>query len=330
MKIAVLGAGAWGTAIAIHLAARHEIALWVRNPALCAEMRRTRTNSRYLPGFTLPDDLALEETLSAALSGAALVLVAVTSNGLRDTLARLKDAGCRAPVVWLCKGFETKSAKLPHQVHAEVLGAVAPHGVLSGPSFAEEVARGMPTALTLASPDSDLASATARELHSATLRVYSGADVTGVEVAGAVQNVMAIAAGVCDGLRLGLNARAALITRGLAEMTRLGVRLGGRPETFMGLAGVGDLVLTCTGDLSRNRRVGLKLGEGKALEAILNELGHVAEGVHTARAVMRLAGALGVDMPITGAVCRVLDEPAAARTAVQELLQRAPKAEYCN
>lgn len=327
MKIAVLGAGAWGTAIAIHLAARHETTLWMRSAALCAELRRTRTNSRYLPGFSLPPDLGLEDALPVAVSGAALALVAVTSNGLRDTLGRLQEARCKAPVVWLCKGFETERAKLPHEVHAEVLGEGAPHGVLSGPSFAEEIARGLPAALTLASPDAALASATARELHSATLRVYSAGDVTGVEVAGAVKNVMAIAAGICDGLRLGLNARAALITRGLAEMTRLGVRLGGRAETFMGLAGVGDLVLTCTGDLSRNRRVGLRLGEGNALQVILKELGHVAEGVHTARAVMRLAGALGVDMPITGAVCRVLDEPAAARTAVQELLQRAPKAE---
>jgi glycerol-3-phosphate dehydrogenase (NAD(P)+) len=231
-------------------------------------------------------------------------------------------------VVWLCKGFETEQAKLPHQVHAEVLGTAHAHGVLSGPSFAEEVARGLPTALTLASPDGEFARAMARELHSTTLRVYSGGDVAGVEVAGAVKNVMAIAAGICDGLALGHNARAALITRGLAEMTRLGVRLGGRAETFMGLAGVGDLVLTCTGDLSRNRRVGLRLGQGRALDMILGELGHVAEGVHTARAVMRLAGVLGVDMPITHAVCRILDDPAAANTAVQELLQREPKAEY--
>ncbi|HET9665085.1 MAG TPA: NAD(P)H-dependent glycerol-3-phosphate dehydrogenase, partial [Burkholderiales bacterium] len=187
---------------------------------------------------------------------------------------------------------------------------------------------GLPTALTLASVDAGFASATARELHGGALRVYSSGDVTGVEVAGAVKNIMAIAAGICDGLALGLNARAALITRGLAEITRLGVRLGGRVETFMGLAGVGDLVLTCTGDLSRNRRVGLRLAQGMALERILNDLGHVAEGVHTARAVARLAGELGVEMPITRAVCRVLEEPAAARVAVQELLQREPKAEY--
>jgi len=328
MKIVVLGAGAWGTAVAISLAPRHEVTLWMRDAGLCAEMRRARRNVRYLPGFELPANLALQSDLTAAVTDAKLVLIAVTSNGLREVLGRLKAAGCHAPVVWLCKGFETLASKLPHQVYATVMDKPVAHGVLSGPSFAEEVARGLPTALTLASPESDFARSTARELHGAALRVYSGNDVMGVEVAGAVKNVMAIAAGICDGLALGLNARAALVTRGLAEMTRLGVRLGGRVETFMGLAGVGDLVLTCTGDLSRNRRVGLALGEGKALEDVLERLGHVAEGVHSARAVRRLANALGVEMPITHAVCRILDDPAAARDAVQELLQREPKAEH--
>lgn len=328
MKIVVLGAGAWGTAVAISLAPRHEVTLWMRDTELCAEMRRTRRNGRYLPGFELPANLALQSDLAAAVSDAKLVLIAVTSNGLREVLERLRAAGRHAPVVWLCKGFETLDSKLPHQVYATVMNGPAAHGVLSGPSFAEEVARGLPTALTLASPDIDFARVTARELHGAALRVYSGNDVMGVEVAGAVKNVMAIAAGICDGLALGLNARAALVTRGLAEMTRLGVRLGGRVETFMGLAGVGDLVLTCTGDLSRNRRVGLALGEGRALEEVLERLGHVAEGVHSARAVRRLANALGVEMPITHAVCRVLDDPTAARDAVQELLQREPKAEH--
>jgi len=328
MKIAVLGAGAWGTAMSLSLAPRHQVTLWMRDAALAAAIRSSRTNARYLLGFVLPARLATDDDLAAAVSDAQLVLAAVTSNGLRETLMRLKDVRCTVPIVWLCKGFETVGAKLPHQVHAEVFGPSATHAVLSGPSFAEEVAHGLPTALTLASPDADFARATARELHSAALRVYSGGDVTGVEVAGAVKNVMAIAAGICDGLALGLNARAALITRGLAEMTRLGVRLGGRVETFMGLAGVGDLVLTCTGDLSRNRRVGLGLGQGKALDAILGELGHVAEGVYTARAVLRLAEEMAVDMPITRAVCRVLDDPAAARPTVQELLQREPKREY--
>ena len=328
MKIAVLGAGAWGTAISSHLAQRHEVTLWVRNAAHFAAMRSARSNERYLPGFTLSPGLTLDNELAAAVTGCELALVAVSTSGLRSTLRRLREAHGAAPVVWLCKGFEKDRAKLPHQVCAEELGASAPCGVLSGPSFAEEVARGLPTAVTLASSDPEFARAAARHLHSATLRVYSADDVIGVEVAGAVKNVMAIAAGICDGLDLGLNARAALITRGLAEITRLGVRLGGRIETFIGLAGAGDLVLTCTGDLSRNRRVGLRLARGEPLATILADLGHVAEGVYSAREVARLARELAVDMPITGAVCRVLDDPAAAGAAVKELLQREPKAEY--
>lgn len=328
MKIAVMGAGAWGTAIALALSARHEVILWMRSTESCTAIRATRINTRYLPGHRLPAALVLEHDPAAAVSKADLVLVAVTTAGLRETLGRLGSARCIAPIVWLCKGFEAARALLPHQIYAEVLGSGAAHGVLSGPSFAQEVANGLPTALTLASSDAAFAQTMARNLHGGALRVYSSGDVPGVEVAGAVKNVMAIAAGICDGLALGLNARAALITRGLAEVSRLGVRLGGRAETFMGLAGVGDLVLTCTGDLSRNRRVGLKLAQGVALDRILAELGHVAEGVHTAREVARLAQQLGVDMPITRAVCRVLENPASAAAAVQDLLQREPKAEY--
>jgi glycerol-3-phosphate dehydrogenase (NAD(P)+) len=328
MKIAILGAGAWGTAIGIHLAQRHEVALWVRDAAQWSAMRSARSNERYLPGFTLPPDLVLQNDFASAVSRRELALVAVTTGGLRSTLRRVRQARCVMPLVWLCKGFEQPHAKLPHQVYAEELDDGTPHGVLSGPSFAEEVARGLPAAVTLASNDTEFARTAARELHDATLRVYSGDDVVGVEVAGAVKNVMAIAAGICDGLQLGFNARAALITRGLAEIMRLGVRLGGRMKTFMGLAGAGDLILTCTGDLSRNRRVGLKLAQGVPLASILDELGHVAEGVYSAREVARLAGELGIDMPITGAVCRVLDDPAAAAAAVEELLQREPKAEY--
>ena len=266
MKIAVLGAGAWGTAISISLAARHDMTLWVRDAAQCTAMRAAGSNARYLPGFTLPVNIGLETQLAAAVQGSDVVLLAVTTTGLRETLARLRGAGSRAPVAWLCKGFEREHAKLPHQVCAEELDSTIPCGALSGPSFAEEVARGLPTALTLASSDSHLAQSLARELHGPMLRVYTSDDVIGVEVAGAVKNVMAIGAGICDGLALGLNARAALMTRGLAEMTRLGVRMGGRIETFMGLAGIGDLILTCTGDLSRNRRVGLALARGAGLE----------------------------------------------------------------
>ncbi len=326
MNIAVLGAGAWGTAISVHLAARHKVTLWARDAAQAAAMQASRYNNRYLPGISLPPPVAVSADLGVALGGATLALAAMTTAGLRDVLLRIQSAGCNAPVVWLCKGFEREHALLPHQVCAAALPQ-ATSGVLSGPSFAEEVARGQPTALTLASTDTAFARGTARELHGGSLRVYSSSDVVGVEVAGAVKNVMAIATGICDGLQLGLNARAALMTRGLAEISRLGVALGGRAETFMGLAGVGDLILTCTGDLSRNRRVGLKLAQGKPLAEILAELGHVAEGVYSAREVARIAKQRGIDMPITDAVCRVLDAPQSAAQVARELLSRDPKSE---
>ena len=327
MKIAVLGGGAWGTGISIHLARRHDVALWVRDAARCRAMADAGMNQRYLPGLPIPSRVRLGHELAPVLAGCELVLVAVSTAGLRSTLRQLRETGCGAPVLWLCKGFERESGKLPHQVCAEDLDAGVARGVLSGPTFSEEVARGLPAAITLATTDRDLAQFLAAELHSSTLRVYTSDDVVGVEVAGAVKNVMAIAAGICDGLALGLNARAALVTRGLAEMTRLGVRLGGRAETFMGLAGLGDLILTCTGDLSRNRRVGLALARGATLDNILAELGHVAEGVYTAREVMRVARSLPVDMPITAAVNAVLFEGVAPSTAVTALLGREPRAE---
>lgn len=328
MRIAVLGAGAWGTAIGVNLCARHEVRLWARDAAQVAVLRVNRVNLRYLPGFNLPPALTLEGDLARALDGAELALVAVTTNGLRATLRAVRATARSVPLVWLCKGFESGQAKLPHQICAEELPDSVPRAVLSGPSFAEEVARGLPAALTLASGHSGFSRNAARALHGATLRVYLSEDVVGVETAGAVKNVIAIAAGVSDGLELGLSARAALITRGLAEVTRLGVALGGRPETFMGLAGAGDLILTCTGNLSRNRTVGLKLALGEPLAAVLAGLGHTAEGVHTARAVAGLAQKLAVEMPITRAVCRVLDDPREARAAVQELLAREQKTEY--
>lgn len=327
MKVAVLGAGAWGTAISVSLSRHHTVVLWARDAGQCHALSATRRNERYLPGFDLPAAIAVTEQLADAVAGCDMILVATTTAGLRATLKQVKAAGSAAPAIWLCKGFEAPSAQLPHQIAAEELPAATLRAVLSGPSFAVEVARGLPTALTLASSDADFAAHAARELHHAVLRIYSSDDVTGVEVAGAVKNVMAIATGISDGLKLGYNARAALMTRGLAEITRLGLRLGGRLETFMGLAGVGDLFLTCTGELSRNRNVGLKLAQGAELHQVLRELGHVAEGVYTARAVHRLAHELGIDMPITRAVCRIMDEGIAPREAVQELLQRDPKPE---
>jgi glycerol-3-phosphate dehydrogenase (NAD(P)+) len=327
MKITVLGAGAWGTAISIVLARRHEVTLWVRNASLLEMMRATRVNQRYLPGFELPPALRLAGEIPGALAQAELTLIAVATNGLRETLRLAKKSDRSRALIWLCKGFESQHARLPHEVFIEELRG-GRGGVLSGPSFAEEVARGLPAALTLASGDAAFALQSAQALHSSTMRVYLSDDVTGVEVGGAVKNVMAIAAGISDGLALGFNARAALITRGLSEMTRLGVALGGRAETFRGLTGMGDLILTCTADLSRNRRVGLALARGERIEAILSNLGHTAEGVYTARAIARLARERSVDMPITRAVCRVLDEPGKARAAVQELLAREQKVEY--
>jgi glycerol-3-phosphate dehydrogenase (NAD(P)+) len=327
MKIAVLGAGAWGTALAISLAARHEVRLWTRNPVQCAEMAGERANRRYLPGFSFPDALQIELKLEQALDQADLALAVVPTAGFRQVVRQMAEMGAKMPLVWACKGFEAGTAKLPHQVVAEELGSKAQCGVLSGPSFAQEVAKGLPTALTLASRDESFAHAMALELHSPRLRVYSSLDVVGVEVGGAVKNVMAIAAGISDGMGYGYNARAALITRGLAEIGRLGVAMGGRPETFMGLTGAGDLILTCTGDLSRNRTVGLHLARGQKLDTILAELGHIAEGVHSAREVLRLAESMNVEMPITRAVCQVLFEGMPPGKAVEGLLNREPKAE---
>jgi len=325
MKITVLGAGAWGTAISVTLSARHQTVLWDHEPGQCRAIAAERRNQRFLPEIALPAQIAIEADFSAAVATAELVLVATPTVALREMLVRL--APLRKPVVWLCKGFEPQRAMLPHQVAAEVLVVGSECGALSGPSFALEVARGLPAALTLASADAGFCETTARALNGPRLRVYFSTDIAGVEIGGAVKNVMAIATGIADGLGLGANARAALITRGLAEITRLGVKLGGRPETFTGLTGAGDLILTCTGDLSRNRRVGLALAQGKKLDDILHELGHVAEGVHTAAAVERRARQLGVEMPITHAVCAVLFGGVSPRAAVEQLLARDPKSE---
>ena len=327
MKIAVLGAGAWGTAIASSLAPHHAVTLWARDPAQCAAMRVRRVNERYLPGHAFPATLEVSDDIGAALGHAELALVAVTTAALRETLRRLTAVNSRVPLVWLCKGFEPGSARLPHEICTEELGRSKDVGVLSGPSFAQEVALGLPTAVTLASASDEFARSAARIVHGPAFRVYSSDDLVGVEVAGAVKNVMAIAAGIADGLRYGHNARAALVTRGLAEITRFGAALGGRPETFGGLAGAGDLILTCTGDLSRNRQVGMRLARGEPLADILRDLGHVAEGVNSARELAPMAERLGVDMPITRAVCRVLADHTQARSAADELLRREPKAE---
>jgi glycerol-3-phosphate dehydrogenase (NAD(P)+) len=326
MKIAILGGGAWGTALAIHLTPRHQVALWSRDPDQVQRMDQERENRRYLPGCSLPPALKLESDLSAACLGADLLIVAVPAAAFRSILQTL--AAEAKPLIWVCKGLEPGTGKWLDQVAEETFTGKRPRGVLSGPSFAQEVAAGLPAALTLASRERDFARQIARELHGGNLRVYISEDVIGVEMGGALKNVVAIAAGICDGLKLGHNARAALITRGLAEMTRLGVKLGGHFETFMGLSGLGDLILTTTGDLSRNRQVGLRLARGQQLDAILGELGHVAEGVTTAPEVAALAGKLGLEMPITRAVCRVLFESLPASEAVDSLLNREIRAEF--
>jgi len=328
MNITIIGAGAWGTALAISLAANHRVTLWARNPAQIEAMQVTRYNQHYLPDILLPADLKLSSDFSAALDTAELVIVAVPTSALRTTLHKLAGYSRPFGVIWLCKGFEAETAKLPHQVVAEVLPEGFRCGVLSGPSFAQEVARGFPTALTLASADQEFARNTAQALHHAYLRIYASNDMIGVEVGGAVKNVMAIAAGICDGMGLGHNARAALLTRGLAEITRLGLKLGGRSETLSGLSGVGDLILTCTGDLSRNRQVGLLLVQQHDLPEILRRLGHVAEGVYTVREVHHLAQRLGVAMPISEAVYRILYEHVPAAEMVATLLNRTPNLEF--
>jgi glycerol-3-phosphate dehydrogenase (NAD(P)+) len=324
MRVAVLGAGAWGTAIAAVLAARLPVALWAKRREHAEEIVAARLNARYLPGRTLPESLVVTADFARATQGAELALVATPVAGLRDVLQRL---GGGVPFVWLCKGFEEGAGLLPHQIVEAALGPGARAGALSGPSFADEVARGLPCALTLASPSAAFARDAAALLHGGRMRVYYSADVIGVEVGGAVKNVMAIAAGIADGLGLGQNARAALITRGLAEIGRLSAALGGQPETVMGLSGAGDLILTATGDLSRNRRVGLELARGRPLAEILAGLGHVAEGVRSAKEVARLARAKDVDMPVSDAVHAVLDGALSPAAAVERLLARDPKAE---
>lgn len=332
MKIAILGAGAWGTALGIALAGRHPTVLWARDAAQAAALASTRRNRKYLPEAVLPGSLSVTADFDAALAHAELAVIGTPVAGLRPIVEALREAmrarGGTLPFIWLCKGFEEGTGLLPHQVVESVFGAAAPScGALSGPSFAIEVARGLPCALTLASRDAEFARSTAAALHGGHMRVYYTTDLIGVEVGGAVKNVLAIAVGISDGMGLGQNARAALVTRGLAEIQRLGVALGGSAETIMGLTGAGDLILTSTGSLSRNRTVGLELAKGRPLEAILGALGHVAEGVRSAREALALAERNRVEMPITRAVNAVLAGKASPQAALEMLLSRDPKSE---
>jgi glycerol-3-phosphate dehydrogenase (NAD(P)+) len=326
MKIAVLGAGAWGSALAIALSAHHQATLWSRDARACEALAKRR-ESPYLPGIALPEAIHVEPSLERAVAAADLVLVATATSGLRAVASAVGRIVASPRLLWACKGFEEGSNRLAHQVVAEALPQARETGALSGPSFAAEVARGLPAALVLASDNVAFAESMVSGLNTARLRLYSSSDLVGVELGGAVKNVIAIAAGISDGLELGRNARAALVTRGLAEIVRLGVAMGGHAETFTGLAGLGDLVLTCTGDLSRNRDVGLRLARGRRLEQILEELGHVAEGVHSAKATSEYARRHGIEMPIASAVCAVLFEGLEPRVAVDRLLRRDPRSE---
>jgi len=325
VRIAILGAGAWGSALAISLGARHEVTLWTRSAADCEHLARAR-ESTYLPQCRLPDAVRIEADLASAVERAEIAIIATATSGLRPVAQALAAAPPQR-LLWACKGFEEKTRRLPHEIVAECLPGIRDVGALSGPSFALEVAHAQPTALVVASEAAAFAASAAAALNSPRLRLYSSRDVRGVEIGGAVKNVIAIAAGISDGLDLGRNARAALVTRGLAEMVRLGVAMGGQAETFMGLAGLGDLVLTCTGDLSRNREVGVQLAKGFALEQVLEDLGHVAEGVHSAEAVREMSARRAIEMPITEAVCAVLAGALAPTEAVQRLLTRDPRAE---
>ena len=351
MKIVVLGAGAWGTALAVAASRAvhpgdamtpptrgqaqpaHRVTLWARDLVQAAAMQSQRENVRYLKGIALPPLLEVragaEHAVPALVATADLVIIATPMVGLRGVLHHIRH--CKVPVAWLCKGFEPAHDSLAFGLLAhEIQSQIAPDlvaGVLSGPSFAMEVARGQPTALVASSAHAQVRDALAEAFHSTSLRVYANDDIIGVEVGGAVKNVLAIATGLCDGLNLGLNARAALITRGLAEMTRLGLKLGAKSETFMGLSGLGDLVLTATGDLSRNRKIGLLLAQGETLQQAVDSLGHVAEGVYCARAVVQRAQSLGVDMPISMAVVALLDGQISPAQAVAALMGREARGE---
>lgn len=324
-SIAVLGAGSWGTALAIQLArvGGGATTLWGRDRAALLEMNAARVNQRYLPTAPFPRGLMLEPELERVVRGHRDLLVCVPSQSFRDTIAAVAPhLGPGSRIAWASKGFEQATGKLPHEVAGELLGAEVPLAVLSGPTFAREVAAGLPAALTVAATDTPFAEELALRISDRRFRAYTSADMIGVEVGGAVKNIIAIGAGISDGLKFGANARMALINRGLAEMSRLGVALGARAETFMGLSGMGDLVLTCTDDQSRNRRVGLLIASGLDAAAAAREIGFVCEGVFAARAVHEVARGLGVDMPICEQIYSILYEGVAPGDAVAALMSR--------
>jgi len=327
--VSVLGAGSWGTALAMLLARQGQpVTLWAHHAEHVASMQHDRSNERFLPGIIFPESLQLETDLSTAIAPADLVLIAVPSHAFRDTLQQAKAALTeKSYLSWATKGMEFSTCKFMHQLIEEELGTDKHSAVISGPSFALEVAKGLPTAVTVASKDETFATAVAERLHDETFRAYTSHDVIGAQVGGAIKNVLAIAAGIADGLGFGANTRAALITRGLSELTRLGIALGGHAETFMGLAGMGDLVLTCTDNLSRNRRFGLAIARGLSAEEARKEIGQVVEGELSAKEAWQLSQQHHIDMPICEQVYKVLNENLDPHTAVHNLLGRKQRSE---
>jgi len=329
MTVAVLGAGSWGTALAMQLARQgHDVRLWARDEEQARVMQEERVNRRYLPAFELPSQITVDADLDACIAGADRLLVVTPSHAFPDTLERIAPhLTPRIGLAWASKGFEPGSGRLLHVVAADRFGPDMPLALVTGPSFAKEVAAGLPTAVTVASNSAEFGEAWAELLHGSGFRAYYTADLTGAELGSAVKNVLAVACGMSDGLGLGDNTRAALITRGLAEVMRLGEAMDADPRTLMGLAGIGDLVLTCTGDLSRNRRLGLALGQGKSVEEAQAEIGQVVEGIKTSEETMRLAERFGVEMPITEQIHGILFKGWSARKGVRILMERELKRE---
>lgn len=329
LTISVLGAGSWGTALALQAAKNGcNTLLWGHTSQHVATLRQARENQRYLPGFIFPDNLGVTDSLQDAVAFSSLLLISVPSHAFKDTLLKIKPFLSKAPhIVWATKGFDAENGSLLSEVVAGVLGEQVVTAVLSGPTFAKEVAAGLPTAVTIASASDAFAAQLAGIMHNHRFRTYTSTDIIGVQVGGAGKNVLAIAAGIADGLGFGANTRAALITRGLTEITRLGIKLGGQADTFMGLAGLGDLILTCTDNQSRNRRFGLALGQGKSREQAIQEIAQEVEGISAAREAYRLSQKHAVEMPITEQVYNVLFNALDPKQAVHNLLARDQKSE---
>ncbi len=328
MIFTVIGAGSWGTALAMQMARNGTTYLWGRNPKHIAAMQKCRCNDSYLPGISLPDALILEADLEKAIAQSDAVLVVSPSHAFAEILNKIKPLIGKRPVAWASKGFEPGSGRLLHEVAEEILGKETPTALVTGPSFAKDVAEGKPTLVTVASNDEKFAQIVAHALHNKQFRVYISHDIVGAELGGAVKNVLALATGICDGMQLGDNTRAAILTRGMAEMMRLGKAMNCKSETLMGLSGLGDLVLTCTGDLSRNRRMGLALGRGQSIEQAKKDIGQVVEGIGTAEEVVRLAKKYNVDMPISEHVLKVVQGKMTPKQAVTELMSRGPRQEF--